>query len=136
MPLKSSSKSGLIFLQKVSDGKVGFSRKLRAEMTPAEDCLWKQLRNRKLGGHKFRRQQIVEGFIVDFFCEEAKLVIELDGGIHSKDAQKKIDQHRRKVFELRGLEEIRFSNSDVLKKNTLVLETIQQAVRNRILPYQ
>ena len=56
---------------------------LKKEMTPAEKILWGELRNSKLDGHKFRRQHPIGKFIVDFYCHEKKLVIELDGGIHN-----------------------------------------------------
>jgi very-short-patch-repair endonuclease len=125
-------KSGIVFLQKVTGGKVEYSRKLRSEMTEAEAVLWKHLRNRKLEGFKFRRQQIVEGFIVDFFCEEAKLVVEVDGGVHDTEEQKKIDEHRREVFKIRGLVEIRFKNVVIVETIESVLKSIRETVVNRV----
>jgi len=124
-------KSGVVFLQKVSSQKVEFSRKLRSEMTDAEACLWKMLRNRKLGGCKFRRQQIIQGFIVDFFCEKAKLVIEVDGGIHDIGEQKKADELRRRVFESRGLVEIRFNNDEIVGNLDGVLRKIEETIMVR-----
>jgi hypothetical protein len=76
-------------------------------------ALWARLRGKNLLGIKFRRQQIIEGFIADFYCEAAKLAIEIDGGIHSTQEQKALDEHRRKVFEARGLRELRFSNTQI-----------------------
>jgi very-short-patch-repair endonuclease len=73
-------KTGVVFRQRVSDGKVGFARRLRREMTRAEGLMWEQLRDRRLVGLKFRRQQIVDGFIADFYCDSARLVVEIDGG--------------------------------------------------------
>ena len=102
-------------------------------MTEAEAVLWERLRNRKLGGYKFRRQQIVEGFIVDFFCEKAKLVVEVDGGVHNTEEQKKIDEHRRAVFKLRGLVEIRFKNEEILMNLGSVLQSINKTVNNRVI---
>jgi very-short-patch-repair endonuclease len=135
LPMKPVSplKSGVVFLQKVTGGKVEFSRKMRSEMTEAEAVLWERLRNRKLGGYNFRRQQIVEGFIVDFFCEKAKLVVEVDGGVHNTEEQKKIDEHRRAVFKLRGLVEIRFKNEEILMNLGSVLQSINKTVNNRVI---
>ncbi len=99
-------------------------------MTEAERVLWECLRNRKLDGLKFRRQQVIEGFIVDFFCHELKLVVEIDGEIHDTPEQKEIDEHRKKVFELRGLKEIRFKNPDVLYNTSFVLAAIRRNKTN------
>jgi very-short-patch-repair endonuclease len=135
LPMKPVSplKSGVVFLQKVTCEKVEFSRKMRSEMTEAEAVLWEQLRNRKLGGFKFRRQQIVEGFIVDFFCEEAKLVVEVDGGIHDSEEQKKIDKHRCEVFKIRGLVEIRFKNEEIFMNLGSILQSISKTVNSRVI---
>lgn len=71
--------------QMVTKEKLERSRELRREMTPAEKHLWHEVRNKKLGVH-FRRQQVIDGFIVDFYCHHAALVVEVDGDIH--DLQK------------------------------------------------
>jgi very-short-patch-repair endonuclease len=125
-------KSGVVFLQKINDGKVAFSRDMRAKPTPAERILWNYLRNRQQSGLKFRRQQIIEGFIADFYCEAAKLVIEIDGIVHESGEQKEIDTHRRIVFEARGLKEIRISNGDIFLDIGSVLHTIIEATLERI----
>ena len=122
----SNLSSGVVFLQKVNDTKVSQSRNLRKEMTLAEKLLWQQLRGRKLNGVKFRRQQVIEGFIVDFFSHELKLVVEIDGEIHNNDEQKEIDKHRKEVFKARGLREIRFTNIDVLDHLDMVLVQLKQ----------
>ncbi len=69
-------------------------------MTPAEKILWHELRENKFGGH-FRRQQVIAGFIVDFYCHKAALVIEVDGDIH--DLQQEEDARREKVLREMGL---------------------------------
>ena len=69
-------------------------------MTPAEKILWEELRANKLGVH-FRRQQVIQGFIVDFYCHQAGLVIEVDGDIH--DLQKEEDERREKVLSALGM---------------------------------
>ena len=101
------------------------ARELRQEMTPAEKILWEQLRNRKLAGFKFRRQQPIDRFIVDFYCAECKLVIEVDGDIH--DLQPARDATRTEKLEQLGYCLIRFRNEQVLNQLNTVLETILAA---------
>ncbi len=86
---------GVIQRQHVSDEKKRLSRELRKNMTPAEKVLWEVLRNKGCHNLKFRRQQVIEGYIVDFFCASKKLVIEVDGSVHDNDEQKEYDKHRR-----------------------------------------
>ncbi|MCE7860728.1 MAG: DUF559 domain-containing protein [Chloroflexi bacterium CFX2] len=80
--------------QHVTKEKLQRSRELRREMTPAEKILWEELRANKLGVH-FRRQQVIQGFIVDFYCHRAGLVVEVDGDIHNM--QKEEDERREKA---------------------------------------
>jgi very-short-patch-repair endonuclease len=108
--------SGTIGLQRVAKAKVTDARALRKGMTPTEAYLWEQVRNRRCGGFKFRRQQIIEGFIADFYCEQALLVVEVDGGIHKDSEVKKNDAHREAVFKARGITIIRFEN-EVVNQN-------------------
>jgi very-short-patch-repair endonuclease len=116
--------SGMIRLQRIGENKLADSRKLRKNPTQLEDILWNSLRNRKCGGFKFRRQQVIDGFIVDFYCEKAKLVIEADGGIHETSEQKLIDEHRERVFQLHGIATIRFQNEMIINNLSNVLKTI------------
>jgi very-short-patch-repair endonuclease len=120
--------SGVVKLQRLSKDKLRQAQELRKTMTVTEKILWEQLRGKKMQGIKFRRQQIIEGFIVDFYCETAKLVIEVDGEIHSKSEQAAIDIHRRNVFVARGLREIRFSNNEVVNNLEYVLLKITQCL--------
>jgi len=80
--------------QNVTKEKLQRAKELRRDMTPAEKILWQELRANKLGVH-FRRQQVIAGFIVDFYCHKAALVIEVDGDIH--DLQQEEDARREKV---------------------------------------
>ena len=64
------------------------ARAMRGEPAPAEEKLWAHVRNRRLGGFKFRRQVPLQTFVVDFFCKESKLVVELDGGTHESGRRK------------------------------------------------
>jgi very-short-patch-repair endonuclease len=118
-------KSGVIFLQKVEDDKVRQARDLRKKMTEAERMLWQRIRNRQVGNLKFRRQQVIEGFIADFYCEELKLVIEVDGGIHNNKEQAETDKHRDEVFKIRGIRVMRVSNDTVLSNMPEVLKRIK-----------
>jgi len=124
--------SGVIRLQNVTEEKLSDARDLRQNMTTAEQILWESLRNRKCGGFKFRRQQVIEGFVADFYCEMAKLVVEADGVIHSDENQKEIDEHREKVFKLRSIKTIRFPNDMVQNNLNEVLATIELTCKQRI----
>ena len=103
--------------------KVFRSRELRKDQTEAERYLWKFLRNRHLTGRKFRRQYIFQGFILDFYCAEDKVAIELDGPIHDK--RKDYDSARQKIIEDNGLRIIRFKNKMILNDINNVLKQIQ-----------
>jgi adenine-specific DNA-methyltransferase len=98
------------------------ARGLRKNQTDAERLLWHHLRNRRLAGHKFRRQHPIGPFIVDFACVEEHLVIELDGGQHA--IQIEHDGQRSMRLELRGYQVMRFWNDQVLKDVQVVLEMI------------
>ncbi len=102
--------------------KVAQARKFRKEQTKAEEVLWRLLRNKLMLEFKFRRQYIVKGFILDFYCPKAKLGIELDGGVHLK--QKDFDSARQQLIEANGIKILRFTNSDVFNKSESVLKTI------------
>ena len=91
-------------------------------MTLAEKILWEHLRAKRFNGLKFRRQQIIEGFIVDFYCHSLGLVIELDGEIHNK--QKEYDIERDKILSSKQLTILRFTNQQVQEDVESVLNTI------------
>jgi very-short-patch-repair endonuclease len=113
--------------QRITKEKLERARELRREMTPAETILWQELRGNKLGVH-FRRQQIIAGFIVDIYCHQADLVIELDGSVHEGDEQKESDAERDQVLSQMGLQVIRFRNEDVAKNLPGVLRKIRETV--------
>ena len=102
------------------------ARRLRAEAPGPEEVLWKQLRNRRLDGWKFRRQTPIAGFIVDFCCWEARLSIELHGAQHA--AQPLADAERRRAIEANGFLEIRFTNDVVRERLQWVLTEIRRAL--------
>jgi very-short-patch-repair endonuclease len=108
---------------------IAYARKLRKEPTDAEKFLWKLLRGRKFHGYKFRRQHPVSNlFIVDFYCFEKSLAIELDGNHHQTELQKQIDDERTVILNFLGIRVIRFTNEQVLKSTSQVLTKILEAL--------
>jgi very-short-patch-repair endonuclease len=105
---------------------LNFSKKLRRNMTDAERYLWRYLRNRQLEGYKFRRQQVIENYIVDFVNFEKKIIIEVDGGQHNIYRMKDMERDR-KLKEL-GFKVIRFWDNDVLNNIEGVLEKIREEI--------
>jgi len=109
-------------------------RKLRNSTTSAEAVLWTCLQRRKLLGKKFRRQVGVGRYIVDFYCPEVRLVIELDGAPHFAANVDEHEAHRTKYLEGLGIKVIRFENRAVHEDIELVLEIIRQNIRQRMPP--
>ena len=101
------------------------ARSLKRNMTDAERHLWQHLRGRQLGGVKFRRQQIIGSYIVDFVSMEHKLVVELDGGQHAEQAD--YDAARTDFLNRAGYRVLRFWNHEVLTQTTAVLEKIAES---------
>ncbi|HEY7752079.1 MAG TPA: DUF559 domain-containing protein [Ignavibacteriaceae bacterium] len=104
------------------------ARRLRKESTDAEKLLWRYLRRKSLFGLKFRRQEQIGNYIVDFVCYEKKLIIELDGGHHNQDETKINDKRRQKWLESQKFKVIRFWNSEVLKNINGVLQEIKTKI--------
>jgi very-short-patch-repair endonuclease len=118
---------GVVTGQRVTPRKVAFSRELRSRMTPAEALLWERLRGGRLGGLKFRRQQIISGYIADFYCDSAGLVVEVDGPIHER--QREYDERRDAAMRERGLRVLRVPNAAVLNEIDALLAQIEQLCR-------
>lgn len=97
--------------------------------TKAEDLLWERLRSRKMKGLKFRRQHAISGFIADFYCHEAKLILEIDGSIHNEPCQKQRDKDRTFELEKLGLRIIRFTNEETENDINKVLKKIEEFVQ-------
>ena len=97
---------------------------LRRNQTPAEERLWNIVRNRGVGGLKFRRQHPLANFIVDFYCHELKLVVELDGDIHDKTKVKIRDEAREYFLRGLGLTVLRFRNDEVFLYSDFVADKI------------
>ncbi len=106
------------------------ARKLRREAPVPERILWKLLRNRRLNGLKFRRQQPVGPYVTDYFSEEARLVVELDGLSHLGQEQQ--DNARDAYLRAIGIEVVRVSNDEVLKDREAVVGIIQEAINRRM----
>lgn len=104
-----------------------YGRELRKESTAAEKLLWNHLRNRKLNGLKFRRQHPIDKFVVDFYCHEKKLVIELDGGVHDIKENKEYDEARTSMLAGLGIYVIRVRNEEVIDNEKIVLKRIIDA---------
>ena len=100
------------------------AREMRKEPTYAESLLWQQLRKERLAGFKFRRQHIIQTFIVDFYCPAAKLVIEIDGAIHK--TQVEYDQVREGDLRVMGYQILRFTNEEVINDISGTIEEIHQ----------
>ena len=98
------------------------ARRLRHDSTDAERALWDILRNRQLGGHKFRRQTPIGHYIVDFVCMEQQLVVEVDGGQHQE--QTRYDDQRTQILESQGYRVLRFWNNEVLAELEAVADAI------------
>jgi very-short-patch-repair endonuclease len=111
--------------QRVTKEKLERAKELRREMTPAEKLLWHEVRAKKLGV-RFRRQQIIQGFIVDFYCHRAGLVVEVDGDIH--DLQKEEDERREKVLREMGLRIVRFGNDEVMRDSSTAVGRIKELI--------
>jgi very-short-patch-repair endonuclease len=105
------------------------ARKLRRESTNAESKLWAELRNRQLENSKFVRQEPIGGYVVDFLCRKAKLVVEIDGATHSTDEELRRDLIRTAFLERLGYRVIRFQNEDVYNAMEGVLGSILAALQ-------
>ena len=123
-PAKKDGLRNIVIGQKIKSDKLERAKELRRQMTPAEKILWEHLRANRLHGLHFRRQQIIDGFIVDFYCHAASLVIEIDGKIHEQQIE--YDLERDKFLTARGLRLLRIKNEEVTDKIDQVLMRIYQ----------
>jgi very-short-patch-repair endonuclease len=107
------------------------ARSLRNTMTPSETILWNHIRKKQLSGIIFRRQHPIGQFIVDFYCHEAKLVIEIDGNIHDSDENKEHDENRTFELEKSGLKVIRLKNEVITDNIDEALKILQKEIEAR-----
>ena len=110
--------------ERIPEHLLKYAKELRTDQTDAEKIIWHFLRNRNLADSKFRRQHPIGNYIVDFYCHEKKLVVELDGSQHLKEKEKLYDQKRTKFLNEQGIEVLRFDNIQVLTQTVPVLESI------------
>jgi adenine-specific DNA-methyltransferase len=103
-----------------------YAREMRQGMTDAEALLWQLLRNRRVAGAKFRRQHPVGRYILDFYCDELKLGVELDGGQHGDAIA--YDEKRDEWLRMQGIRILRFWNNQMLAETEAVMEAIYQAL--------
>ena len=110
-----------------------FKRKLlRNHMPPSELLLWPRLKNKQLNGLRFRRQYGIDRYVVDFYCPELRLAVEIDGGYHLSLDMKDYDQVRQATIEALGIKFLRFSNQEI--KNDL--EKVVDNIKNSLPPYE
>jgi len=112
--------------QSVSSEKRRLAKELRQNQTPAERLLWSALRTNKQGIH-FRRQQIIDGYIADFYCHAIALIVELDGGVH--DTQQEYDAARDMHLIERGFRILRFKNEEIEKNLNGIVKQILEACK-------
>ena len=109
---------------------VDFARTLRRDSTDAEKLLWKLLRNRRLGGFKFTRQNPFAPYVLDFYCSQAHLAIEVDAGQHAEPEQKALDERRTEALSKAGVRVLRFWNDQVLRQTESVVNAISHCTSN------
>ena len=107
------------------------ARILRKNTTCSENILWQRIRKKRLSGKIFRRQHPISQFIADFYCHEAKLVIEIDGSIHDNQENKENDENRTFELEKLGLKVIRFKNEEIESNINKVLEILAKEIKER-----
>lgn len=106
-----------------------FAKTMRSNATDAEHLMWQLLRAKRFINFKFRRQHVITPYIVDFYCHELGLVIELDGSQHGTDDAIEYDTERTKFLEALGLTVVRYWNHKVLQNIDAVLEHLSQFCR-------
>ena len=106
---------------------VALAKKFRSNMTLGEIALWRELKSRKLGV-RFSRQIPVDRYILDFYCKDLLLAIEVDGSVHFEEGQQEKDANRQRLLESLGLTIMRFSDLDVKNNLSAVLNEIQDRI--------
>jgi very-short-patch-repair endonuclease len=109
----------------------GLAKSLRKNQTEVECFLWQYLRAKRLSGHKFRRQHPIGNYILDFYCPEKKLAIEVDGGQHGEGNQMYHDQKRTADLEKNGICVLRYWDYEVLTNTNGILDDIIQELESR-----
>lgn len=110
---------------------IALAREMRLNMTATEKLLWSELKSKKLDGFKFRAQHSIYRYILDFYCSEMKLAIEIDGDIHKH--RKDYDNFRDGFLDSMGIKTIRFKNEDVKNNIDIVLEQIKKGLNGFVI---
>ena len=108
--------------------KIQLAREFRKKPTESERIMWERLRRNNFLGLNFRRQHIIDGYIVDFYCHKLKLAIEIDGSVHQN--QIKEDIERQKVIEKRGIKIFRVNSKEVEENLQRVLKEIEVFIKS------
>jgi very-short-patch-repair endonuclease len=124
----------IVIGQKMRSQTLEVAKYMRTIQTPQEKKLWECLRANRLDGRHFRRQQVIDHFIVDFYCHSAGLVIELDGSVHDDPDQYAYDQERDQAIVQRGLRILRIWDSEIENNLDVVLKRIRAACELSPLP--
>ena len=109
----------------------GRARALRRDSTWAEKLMWRWLRDRRFSAYKFRRQHPIGRYVLDFYCEEARLAIELDGSQHGFPKVRCHDQLRDQTLELLGIKTLRFWNSKMRRQQQMIRDTVFRELQER-----
>lgn len=116
--------------QKINPKKLELARQFRKNPTKSEDEVWQMLRNRQIRNLKWRRQQVIDGFIADFYCAELNVVLEIDGAVHDNEDVKEYDAYRTSVLESKGIRMFRLRNEDCDKQHlTELIDIIISSVK-------
>ena len=105
---------------------IKLAQEMRRNMTPCEKILWDRIKEKKLNGCRFRRQHPVCRYILDFYCHEKRLAVEVDGDTHKE--RKDYDEYRDQFLENAGIKTIRITNEDVLNNIDLVIKRIADSL--------
>ena len=120
---------GVIRNQKINPKKLELARQFRKNPTESEDLVWQMIRNRQIKNLKWRRKQVIDGFIADFYSAELNAVLEIDGSVHDADEAKEYDSYRTSIFESKGIRTFRLRNEDCDKQHlTELIENIIKSV--------
>jgi very-short-patch-repair endonuclease len=104
-------------------------RKLRQNQTNAEELVWRYLRDRQMLGYKFRRQYSVNHFVIDFYCPELKLAVEIDGASHNNPEQQKKDISRQKYVEAFNIKIVRIKDKELLENPNKAFNKLEAAIK-------
>jgi very-short-patch-repair endonuclease len=114
---------------------VNLAKNLRKKQTEAEALLWSKLRDRQLMGLKFRRQQCIGNYIIDFACMDKNLLLEIDGGQHNTNEKTESDLERTSWLEGKSYQVLRFWNSDIMENLDGVVEVILNSLEHKSPPH-